>query len=68
MRSNGEVTIHEGYLSRKEARARERNEATDAPEKARRPEITSSMQTYVDLLAMPPCAPPWSPTPVSRCA
>lgn len=49
VRSSGEVTVHEGYLSRREARARERTDATDGMDKARRPEITSSMQTYIDL-------------------
>lgn len=48
VRSSGEVTFHEGYLSRKDARRAERLEG-DAPEKPIRPEITSTMQTYIDL-------------------
>ncbi|WEK43268.1 MAG: ParB/RepB/Spo0J family partition protein [Candidatus Sphingomonas colombiensis] len=48
VRSNGEVTFHEGYLSAKEARRIARG---DAPEtmKVTRPEVTSPMQTYLDL-------------------
>ncbi len=48
VRASGEVTFHEGYLSAKEARRRARG---DAPEPARppRPEVTSTMQTYLDL-------------------
>lgn len=48
VRSSGEVTFHEGYLSRKDARRAERLNG-DAPEKPVRPEITSTMQTYIDL-------------------
>ncbi len=47
--SSGEVTIHEGYLSRKEARRKGQTEAIGCPDKPARPEITSSMQTYLDL-------------------
>nr|NUR36580.1 ParB/RepB/Spo0J family partition protein [Sphingomonas sp.] len=48
IRSTGEVTFHEGYISRKEAR---RIANGDAPEgdKPKRPELTSTMRTYVDL-------------------
>lgn len=42
----GEVTVHEGYMSRKEARRQER---TEAGEKPKRPEITAPIQNYVDL-------------------
>ena len=44
----GEVEIHEGYLSRKEARqaAKANGEASAKPA---RPEVTSAMQTYIDL-------------------
>lgn len=48
----GEVAIHEGWLSRKEARcarSAEEAEATAAPSKPSRPEVTSAMQTYMDL-------------------
>jgi len=48
VRASGEVTFHEGYLSRKEARKAERAEGGDAV-KVARPEVTSTMQTYIDL-------------------
>ena len=48
VRSSGEVTFHEGYVSRKEARKAERGEATGTT-KPQRPELTSTLQTYVDL-------------------
>lgn len=47
IRPSGEVTVHEGYFSRKEARRAERQ--VEAGVKTVRPEITSGMQTYVDL-------------------
>jgi len=48
VRSSGEVTFHEGYMTRKEAQRVARG---DAPEVAKiaRPEVTSTMQTYLDL-------------------
>lgn len=48
VRGNGEVTFHEGYLSRREAATRAKG---DAPETAKpvRAEITSAMQSYIDL-------------------
>ena len=49
VRSSGEVTIHEGYVTRKEARRIERGDAPDTGQKPARPEVTSTMQTYVDL-------------------
>ncbi len=51
VRSTGEVTSHEGYLSRKEARRASQAASGDAPEgsKSQRPELTSTLQTYVDL-------------------
>lgn len=48
VRSNGEVTFHEGYMTRKEAQRALRGEAPE-PAKAARPEVTSTMQTYLDL-------------------
>lgn len=49
----GDVTVHEGWLTRKEARSRERaaqgrtdSETADAPAK---PEITKAMQRYCEL-------------------
>ena len=49
VRSSGEVTFHEGYVTRKEAQQIARGEAPETDRKAVRPEITSTMQTYVDL-------------------
>lgn len=48
LRAHGEVTFHEGYVSRKEARRAERSEGQGG-EKLVRPEVTSTMQTYIDL-------------------
>lgn len=48
----GEVEIHEGYLSAKEARRKRSTEAgttESETEKASRPEVTSTLQTYIDL-------------------
>lgn len=48
----GEVEIHEGYLSRKEARrVRSQNDSQTGtvPTKPARPEVTSALQTYIDL-------------------
>lgn len=46
VRASGEVTFHEGYVSRKEAR---RDGIGEPVEKPVRPEVTSMMQTYIDL-------------------
>lgn len=48
IRSTGEVTFHEGYLSAKEARRAVRGDGPE-PAKPARPEVTSTMQTYLDL-------------------
>lgn len=48
VRASGEVTFHEGYLSAKEARRAARGDAPE-PAKPTRPEVTSTMQTYLDL-------------------
>jgi len=48
VRASGEVTFHEGYVSRKDARRAERGAVGESAKPAR-PEITSTMQTYVDL-------------------
>jgi len=48
VRSNGEVTFHEGYMTRKEAQRVARGDSPE-PAKAARPEVTSTMQTYLDL-------------------
>jgi ParB family chromosome partitioning protein len=51
VRANGEVTIHEGYVSRKEAARLAKAEGPEngTGHKPARPEVTSTMQTYVDL-------------------
>lgn len=48
VRSTGEVTFHEGYLSAREARRAARGDGPEAI-KIARPEVTSTMQTYLDL-------------------
>lgn len=48
VRSTGEVIFHEGYVSRKDARRLASGEAPEA-EKSKRPELTSTLQTYIDL-------------------
>ena len=50
VRSSGEVVIHEGYLTRREARRiAEGGEKPGSAPKPVRPEITSAMQDYVAL-------------------
>jgi ParB family chromosome partitioning protein len=49
VRANGEVTFHEGYVSRKEAERIAKSQAIGSGQKIARPEITSTMQTYIDL-------------------
>lgn len=49
LRGNGEVTFHEGYVTAKEARRIERGEVLNTGQKAPRPEVTATMQTYIDL-------------------
>ncbi len=46
--ARGEVTVHEGYVSTKEARRRERGEASQ-DDKPVRPEVSAPIQNYVDL-------------------
>lgn len=48
VRANGEVIFHEGYVSRAEARRAARGDTPEAT-KPPRPEVTSMMQTYLDL-------------------
>lgn len=48
IRSTGEVSFHEGYLSRRDI-ARATSGRPDPDAKPQRPEITAAMQTYVDL-------------------
>jgi ParB family chromosome partitioning protein len=49
VRQTGEVTFHEGYVTRKEARRLEKGEAISSPDKPARPELTSTLTAYVDL-------------------
>lgn len=49
VRDSGEVDIHEGYVTTKEAARLEKGERIEAAPKASRPELTTRMQTYVDL-------------------
>lgn len=49
VRSTGEVIVHEGYISRKEAARLAKSEGHGGTAKPQRPEITSTCQTYVDL-------------------
>jgi ParB family chromosome partitioning protein len=53
VRATGEVIVHEGYVSGKEARrianAEGSENGTGTGQKAARSEVTSTMQTYVDL-------------------
>jgi ParB family chromosome partitioning protein len=48
VRSTGEVTFDEGYLTRLAARRMASGEAPEGP-KPQRPELTATLQTYVDL-------------------
>jgi len=52
VRSSGEVIVHEGYVSRKEAARLAKAEAAGGiatGQKSARPELTGTMQTYLDL-------------------
>ena len=49
VRATGEIVIHEGYISRREAARLARGETGASDAKPARPELTSAMQTYVDL-------------------
>lgn len=49
VRDSGEVDIHEGYVTAKEAARLEKGEKIEAAPKASRPELTARMQTYIDL-------------------
>lgn len=49
VRGSGEITLHIGYLTRKEARARERGEAGEPQVKPARPEATGPLNSYIDL-------------------
>src|SRR3546814_12186179 len=47
--NNGEVRIHEGEVTSKEGKRLERGEASDTGPKVPRPEVSSTMQTYIGL-------------------
>lgn len=49
VRATGEVTFHEGYVTRKEAQRIAKGEAPGDTAKPQRPELTSTLQTYIDL-------------------
>jgi ParB family chromosome partitioning protein len=51
VRATGEVIVHEGYVSGKEARRIAKAEGSEngTGQKPARPEVTSTMQTYIDL-------------------
>lgn len=49
VRESGEVDVFEGYVTAKEARRIDAGEAIDTGPKLPRPEVTSTMQIYVDL-------------------
>jgi ParB family chromosome partitioning protein len=49
VRDSGEVDIHEGYVTAKEAARLEKGEKIEAAPKVSRPELTARMQTYIDL-------------------
>ncbi|RJF93327.1 ParB/RepB/Spo0J family partition protein [Sphingomonas cavernae] len=46
---SGEIDIREGYVTAKEAARLDKGERIEAAPKPKRPELTSRMQTYVDL-------------------
>jgi ParB family chromosome partitioning protein len=48
VRNNGETSFHEGYLTAKEAARGERGASEQEPKPAR-PEVSSAMNTYIDL-------------------
>lgn len=49
VRDAGEIDIHEGYVTAKEAARLDKGEKIEAAPKTARPELTARMQTYVDL-------------------
>lgn len=49
VRASGEVVVHEGYVSRREAMRLAKSEAGTGQIKPVRPEVTATMQTYLDL-------------------
>ncbi|MXP30162.1 ParB/RepB/Spo0J family partition protein [Porphyrobacter algicida] len=49
LRHNGEVIVHEGYITRREAQAASKRGVDCADAKPSRPELTAAMTNYVDL-------------------
>lgn len=49
VRDSGEVVFHEGYVTAKEARRLRKSEEVASGDKPIRPELSSSLQCYVDL-------------------
>lgn len=49
VRATGEVIVHEGYISRKEASRLAKSESATTGQKPARSEVTSTLQTYIDL-------------------
>ena len=49
VRDTGEIDIHEGYVTAKEAARLDKGEKIEAAPKTARPELTARTQTYVDL-------------------
>jgi ParB family chromosome partitioning protein len=47
--ATGEIGFHEGYVTEKEAAARAKGETGEAPAKVQRPEVTSALNSYIDL-------------------
>src|SRR3546814_14904393 len=67
---NGEVRIHEGYVTSKEAKRPERREAIETCPKVPRPEVSSTIQIYHALTPHaaarddPAPPPPTAPRPL----
>ncbi len=49
VRDTGEIDIHEGFVTAKEAARLDKGEKVEAAPKTVRPELTARMQTYIDL-------------------
>ena len=49
VRDTGEVDVHTGYVTAKEAARLDKGEKIEAAPKTVRPELTARMQTYIDL-------------------
>jgi ParB family chromosome partitioning protein len=49
VRSSGEVIVHDGYVSAREARRIAAGDSPDSADKVARPELNSTLNAYVDL-------------------